>query len=345
MPGSAPVDLEATRPMKAARIHRYGGPEVLVVEDVPVPEPAPGEVLVAVHASSVNPVDTKIRRGYQRAVVRRRLPTVLGMDLSGVVEAVGPGVEGFAPGDEVFASPNHRGDGTYAEYARVKVAELAPKPANLTHEEAASLPLVALTAWQCLDGRAQPGDRVLIQAGSGGVGTAAIQLAKHLGATVTTTCSGRNADLVRELGADSVVDYTQERFWEVLEPQDLALDALGGAERRRLRQVLRRGGRLVSVNSDLPALARRVGPYLGVVAAALKLAAAILWSRLSRNVRLTPVVRSPDGQALAHLARLTESGALRPIIDRVYPLEEIAEAHRYSESGRARGKIVIRIRE
>jgi len=334
------------RSVRAARIHRYGPPEELVVEEAPRPSPGPGEVLVAVVATAVNPIDWKLRKGVQAAIVRRRMPTILGMDVSGIVEEAGPGVTTFSIGDAVFASPDHRREGTYAEYVCVPVAQLAHKPASITHAEAASLPLVGLTAWDCLVRAAdvKAGDAVLIHAGSGGVGTFAIQLAKHFGATVSTTCSARNADLVRSLGADRVVDYATERFEVVLPPQDVVLEAMGGDVLARSLRMLGRGARLASINSGMGPRVKRLGPVLGTLATVAATAWMILYQRIVRGVRASMVVRKPDGEALSSIAELVDAGAIRPLIDRVVPLEEIVDAHRYSETGRARGKIVIRVR-
>jgi len=332
--------------VRAARIHRYGTADELIVEDAPRPSPGRGELLIAVVASSVNPIDWKMREGIQAAIAPRSMPTILGLDVSGLVEEVGQGVVGFDVGDAVFSSPDHRREGTYAEYVVVPAAQVAPKPASLTHAEAASLPLVGLTAWDCLVRAAdlKAGERVLIQAGSGGVGTFAIQLAKHLGAEVATTCSGRNAELVTSLGADRVVDYTQERFDEVLPPQDVVLEAMGGEILARSLAVVRRGGRLSFINSGLGPRVERWGSVVGTLVTVVAAASMMLFQRLVRGVKASMVVRRADGAALAEIASLVDAGAIRPTIDREYPLAEIAEAHRYGETGRARGKIVIRVR-
>lgn len=331
--------------MRAVIIEEYGGPEVLRLAERPEPSVRPRDVLIAVRATALNPVDYKIRSGGQRAVVRKRLPAVLGMDVAGVVVATGSAVTRFAIGDEVFASPTHRRDGTYAELVAVDEREVARRPQGISWEEAAGIPLAGLTAWGCLvaPGRDLAGARVLVQAGSGGVGTLAIQIAKHLGATVATTCSARNVELVRSLGADEVVDYTTERFWERLPPQDLCIDALGGSERERLLQVTRRGGRVASINSDLAHAAKRHGPYLGLAVSLLTLLSFALRAFVKRGVRTSMVVRRSDGEALAQIAALIEAGAVRPVVDRVFDLDELEAAHRYLESGRARGKVVIRV--
>ena len=329
--------------MRAVRIHEYGGPEVLRLEAVQAPEVRPHDVLVRVHATSVNPVDWKIRKGVQRGAVRLRLPWILGMDVSGVVEAVGDKVSSFAVGDEVWSSPTHRRPGTYAEQVAIDASEVAHKPASLSHQEAASLPLVGLTAWDCLVRAAnvQPGQKVFIQAGAGGVGTVAIQLAKKLGAEVATTCSARNLDFVRELGADIAIDYNETRFEDVLKDQDVVLESLGGEMYQRALKVVRRGGHLTSINSGLPAATERYGPNLGVLAVGLRLLADKAGSRLRRGVKTHIVVRKPIGANLAALGTMVEEGAIRPVIAQVFDLEQIADAHRASESGRTRGKNVV----
>ncbi len=240
--------------MNAIVFHRYGEPDVLEHTQVPTPAAGPGDVLVRVHAAAVNPVDCKIRHGAQRLIVRPSLPATPGMDLSGTVVAVGEGVTKFSLGDEVFASPTHKRMGAYAEVSRVSEVELALKPTSLDHEQAASLPLVALTAWDALvrRGKLQPGERVLIQAGAGGVGTIAIQLAKHLGATVLATCSDKNADFVRSLGADEVIDYRKQDYTDVARGADMIVDALGPADIVKAVGTVRRGGRVIALTIGLP---------------------------------------------------------------------------------------------
>jgi len=332
--------------MRAARIHRYGDASELVVEEAPPPACGPDDVRVAVHATSVNPVDAKIRKGGQRAVIRPRFPATLGMDLSGVVTEVGARVSGVTVGDEVFASPSHRRMGCYAEEVVVRADEVAPKPRRLSHEEAASLPLVGLTAWDVLVSslRVAPGQRLLITAGSGGVGTIAIQLAKHLGADeVLATCSAGNAALVRSLGADVAIDYRAQRFEEVARGVDAVLEAVGGDDIERALATVRRGGRVAIITAGLPDFTARLGPALGLVRMALRLVSLRTRAALAgRSLRL--VTRTPSGANLRKLGELVDAGAIRPVIDRVFPLDEIAEAHRYLETGRARGKVVIAVR-
>jgi NADPH:quinone reductase-like Zn-dependent oxidoreductase len=327
--------------VQAVQIHAYGGPEVLSLDEVPRPAPGPNDLLVRVHATAVNPVDWKLRSGLH--VVRYRLPWILGLDASGVVEAVGSGVTRFAVGDEVWSSPVHNRPGTYADYLCINERQVALKPANLSHPEAASLPLVGLTAYQCLVdmGRLGPGQQVLIHAGAGGVGSFAIQLAKHLGARVITTCSSRNAKLVRDLGADQVIDYQKERFDEVVQDVDLVLDSLGEAAFAANLRVLRRGGRLANITLDVGRHVARYGRPLSFISLVAPLTKLHLWPLVNKGVRARHVVKRCNGEQLGRITALCERGIIKPIIDRVLPLEAIQEAHRYSETRRARGKIVL----
>lgn len=330
--------------MKAAVIHGYGGPDVFRIEEVPEPVCGPSDVLIRVKAAAVNPVDTKLRRGFMRGVVRYRMPWILGLDVSGVVEAVGERVTRFSPGDEVYASPTHRRPGCYAELTAIEEKAVARKPKNVSHEEAAGIPMAALTAWASLvDPGLQAGQRVLVQAGAGGVGSISIQLAKHLGAHVAATCSTRNIALVESLGADEVIDYTTTRYEEVLTDYDGVVDALGGEERRRAIGILRRGGFVASLNSGMPEASKRFGPLLGPVAVVLDNASLTIGAYLTKRVRIVHVLRKCDGATLEKITTLVEEGVLKPIMDRVLPLEQLAEAHAYSETGRATGKIVIAV--
>lgn len=323
--------------MKAARIHAYGGPEEFRVEEAPRPIPGPHDVLIEVRAAAVNPVDCKMRSGYMRAFLRYSLPLIMGLDLSGVVVEVGAKCSRLKVGDEVYASPGPKQIGTYAEFAVVNEEHVGLKPSNLTHLEAAGIPLAGLTAWDCLQGL-KAGQRVLILAGSGGVGTLAIQLAKERGAEVITTCSARNSELVRGLGADQVIDYTQQDFGEVVSELDMVLDAIG--DWGPCRRAIRRGGSLRTICSGLPEAARRWGPYLGPLVVGANLLSFKLGS-LPTGVKIGNVLRRPSAESLAELTKRIEAGSLRPVMDQVFPLEEIVAAHERSESGRARGKIVI----
>ncbi len=331
--------------MKALRIHRYGGPEVLQLEDVPTPTCGPNDVRVAVHASSVNPVDFKIREGQQRAVVWISRPFTPGMDVSGVVLEAGSKVTRFRVGDEVFSTPSHLRQGTFAEEVVIRADEVAHKPKNLSHEEAGSMPLVLMTAWYCLvkSAKLQPGQSVLVQAGSGGVGSMAIQLARALGASqVWATCSTRNVELVRELGA-TPIDYTKDDFREVARGCDVVLDSLGGDALWKAVQTVRRGGHVACITPSFPQLVKKFGPYLALPAFGLWASWATVLPLISRFVSVRFVTRFAYGEVLQSLVPLIEAGKVKPVIDRVFPLEEAADAYRHLETGRARGKVVLRV--
>ena len=310
--------------MKAIRIHNYGGPEVLKYEDAPRPEPGEGEVLIRVHAASVNPIDWKVREGHTKDFWPHEFPLILGWDLSGVVEELGRGVSRFKIGDEVYSVPDPTRNGAYADYIVVRESELALKPNSLHHIRAAAVPLAALTAWQSLFDTAQlqPGQRVLIHAGSGGVGHFAVQLAKWKGAYVFATASTKNQDLLRELGVDEPIDYTQQRFEDIARKIDIVLDPIGGDTQERSWQVLKKGGILLSL----------VEPPSADKAKALGIQAAFVASH-------------PNGAELAKIAELIDSGDLKPIVNRILPLSEARRAHELSQTGHTHGKIVLRVKE
>lgn len=331
--------------MRAAQLTAYGPPEVLEVREVERPEVRSRDVLIEVHAAGVNPIDWKIRRGYQRAVIPYKLPHTLGMDASGVVAAVGDAVTRFSVGDEVYTSPTHRRPGTYAEMVAVDERAVARKPKGLTHEQAAGIPLAGLTAYKALIevAKIEPGQRVFVQAGAGGVGTLAIQLAKWKGCEVATTCSERNRELVRELGADHIIDYKREAYDDVLSGYHAVLDSLGAEHKQRYRKVLVKGGIIASIVNDVPQLVEKHGPFLGIGCTAVGMVKNKLGTRMA-GFRYAQVLRAPDGTALGHLTEAIEEGAVHPVVDRTFDLDDIAEAHRYSETARARGKIIISIR-
>ena len=331
--------------MRAMTLRGYGPPDVLHEEELPKPTPGPRDLLVRVRAASVNPVDCKIRSGGQRNIIHYTFPWVLGLDVSGVVEAVGAGVTNFRAGDEVWSSPTHRRFGTYAEYVCIDEREASIKPKNLSHEEAASIPLVGLTAYQCIveKGRLAKGQTVLVHAGSGGVGAFAIQLSKHIGATVVTTCSAKNEAFVRELGADRVVDYTNEDFGDVLSEVDLVLDSVGERAYEGNLRVTKRGGRISNITIDVPAHVERYGAFWSLFTLAGRMVYMHVHPWLKKRIELRHVVKRCDGAQLAEIAKLVDAGAIRPAIDRVLPLGDAAEAHRLSETNRARGKIVLRV--
>lgn len=306
--------------MKAIRFHDYGGPDVLQYEDLPVPTPQDDEVLVHVRAVGVNPVDWKLRSGVARKHVQLPLPVSPGGDISGVIAAVGRGVSGLAPGDEVYAMIGLTG--AYAQYVCTKAAMVAPKPQRISHLEAASVPLAALTAWQGLfeHGQLAAGQAVLIHAAAGGVGSFAVQLAHERGARVTGTASSRNAAYLRELGATSSIDYTKEAFEAKLRDLDLVLDLLGAEYANRSLVTLKKGGALVQVTPGTPDTAEK--------AAAL-------------GVRAVPMRVRPDGTQLREIAGLVDAGKLRTTVAEVFKLEDAGRAQEASQTGHVRGKIVL----
>lgn len=306
--------------MKAVRIHQYGGREVLSIDDIPVSDIAPDEVLVRVVAASINPVDWKVREGYLAQMIPHALPLTLGWDVSGIVEAVGAGVTQWQPGDAVFSRPDLARNGTYAEYVAIRAHECARKPRTISHVEAASLPLAGITAWEAMMDTAQvrAGQRVLVQAGSGGVGSLAIQLVKAAGATVIATASGRNRALVESLGVDQFVDYTKEKVPEAVAPVDAVFDTIGGEVQEAAWSVLKPGGIQVSI----------ISPPSEEKARALGLRAGFVFI-------------GPNAPVLERLAAMVDGGKLRPIVGAEFALEDIAAAHALSESGRAVGKIVL----
>ncbi|KGF73928.1 NADPH:quinone reductase [Neosynechococcus sphagnicola sy1] len=309
--------------MKAVRIHTYGGSEVLSYEDAPRPEIADDDVLIQVYAAAVNPVDWKIREGYLQGFLHHQLPLILGWDVSGVVEAVGAKVTTFNPGDHVYSRPNIERDGTYAEYVAVKASEVAFKPTSIDHVHAAAVPLAAITAWHALFETAQltAGQRVLIHAAAGGVGTYAVQLARWKGAEVIGTGSARNRDFLMQLGATEVVDYQTTAFETVVDPVDVVFDTMGGEVQARSWQVVKPGGMLVSV----------VTPPPEETAAA-------------HNCRSAFVFIQPRGDWLTAIAQLIDAGQVTPIVEVVLPLSQVAEAHHLSQNGHTRGKIVLQVK-
>jgi NADPH:quinone reductase-like Zn-dependent oxidoreductase len=330
--------------VRAALIDRYGGE--LHLAEIDRPKPGPRDLLVAVHAASLNPVDYKIRDGKIKPLIKFRFPLVLGNDLSGVVAEVGAEVTRFKPGDAVWARLDKHRIGALADYALVSEGATAPKPARIDHVQAASLPLVGLTAWQALVELAHlgAGQRALIHAGSGGVGTAAIQLARHLGATVVTTCGAKNAELCRKLGADLVIDYRAQRFEEHAGECDVVLDTQGGETLERSFQVVKRGGVVITVGG-LPdgKFARSWGMNPLLVLAIGFLSRKVTRLARLRGARFEFLFLRADGAQLAELGALVESGAIQPIVERTFTLAGAKEALAYLERGRVVGKVVVKV--
>jgi len=309
--------------MKAVRFHTYGAPGVLVYEDVPKPEPAAGEVLVKVYATSVNPIDWKIRAGHLRGFRDYPLPFILGWDVSGVIESAGPGVTAWKPGDEVYGRPDMGRNGAYAEYIAVKEGEIAHKPRTLDHVHSAAIPLAGLTAWQALFDTAglTAGQKVLIHAAAGGVGHLAIQFAKNKDLYVAGTASGRNQEYLKRLGCDLPIDYETTRFEDVVHDFDAVIESMGGDVRTRSWKVLKKGGILVALIGPPPSEDD---------AKAHGVRAAIIWGQAKP-------------EQLWEIKRLVDSGKVRPEIAAVFPLRDAAKAHQMSATEHVRGKIVLQV--
>jgi NADPH:quinone reductase-like Zn-dependent oxidoreductase len=333
--------------MKAFILDRYGSANRVRVGDVPDPELREDDVLVQVHAAGVNLLDSKIRDGEFKLILPYRLPLILGHDVAGVVLRVGSRVRRFKPGDEVYARPADGRVGAFAEFIAINEEDVALKPNALTMEEAASIPLVGLTAWQTLIERAnlKKGQRVLIHAGSGGVGTLAIQLAKHVGATVATTTSTGNVDLVRSLGADIVIDYKKEDFAHVLRDYDVVLNSLDKVTLEKSLRVLKPGGQLISISGPPDAaFARSIGASWVLRAIMRVLSYRIRAKARRRQVRYSFLFMRANGDQLTEIASLIDHGIIRPVVDRVFPFASTKEAMAYVESGRAKGKVVVSLR-
>ncbi|GAA5156420.1 NADP-dependent oxidoreductase [Nocardioides marinquilinus] len=328
--------------MKAFVVRRYG-PDGLGPAELPDPRPGRHDVLVDVRAASINPLDRLVRDGEFKQLLPYRRPFVLGHDLAGVVTEVGADVRGFAVGDEVWSRPRDLRIGAFAEAVAVDADDVALKPASLSFAEAAAVPLVALAAWQALVevARVRPGQKVLVHAGAGGLGSTVIQVAHHLGAHVATTARAGDADRLRALGADEVVDYTTTDVADVLSSYDVVVDSLGTASLRASMAVLAQGGLVLSVvGPPDPAFATQLGrPLLKPVMALLS--RSVRREARRRGVRYAFFFMRADGDRLAALARLYDDGTLRPVLDRTFPFEETLEAMAYVEGGRAKGKIVI----
>ncbi|WP_381795999.1 NADP-dependent oxidoreductase [Streptomyces niveus] len=331
--------------MKTYLIEKYGDQSAVRAAEMPDPQVGADDVLVRIHAASVNPLDLKLRDGAFKTILPYRLPLILGNDFAGEVVQAGPAVTRFTVGDEVYARPDKDRIGTFAELIAVHQDDVALKPAGLTMEEAASLPLVALASWQALVDRAQvrPGQKVLIHAGAGGFGTIAVQLAKELGAYVATTASTAKVDLVKGLGADVVVDYTKQAFETVLDGYDVVLDTLGGETLTKSLQVLKPGGKVIGIAGPPDAaFARELGAnvFLQLAMSALSFRTRLRAKR--RHVTYSFLFMKANGDQLRDLTMLVDAGKIRPVVDRVFPFDQTREAMEYVEKGRAKaGKVVV----
>jgi NADPH:quinone reductase-like Zn-dependent oxidoreductase len=332
--------------MKAYFIDRYGKQNGRM-GDVPEPLPGAHDVLIEVHAASVNVLDSKIRSGEFKLILPYSFPLVLGNDCAGVVIEVGAAVKGFKPGDEVYARVPEQRIGTFAERIAVEQNAVALKPANLSMEQAAGIPLVALTAWQALVdiARLQKGQKVLIHAGSGGVGTIAIQLAKHLGAVVATTTSTANVEWVKALGADVVIDYKQQHFEQELRDYDVVLNSLGTDVLENSLKVLRPGGQLISISGPPTAeFAKAQGLAWPLRQVMRLLSLSIRRKARKQDVRYSFLFMRANGAQLQEITTLIEAGEISPVLDRTFAFESTGEALNYVEQGRAKGKVIVRIK-
>ncbi|MGW5981379.1 NADP-dependent oxidoreductase [Bacillus mycoides] len=332
--------------MRAMVIDKYGKVPIRMTE-MPTPEINEYEVLAEIHAASINPIDFKIRDGKVKLLLKYKMPLILGNDFSGVIVKVGTKVTQFKVGDEIYARPRKDKIGTFAEYIAIHEDDIALKPKNLTFEEAASIPLVGLTSYQALHDimQLQKGQKILIHAGSGGVGTFAIQLAKIMGATVATTASEAGENLVKSLGADEIINYKKEKFEDILKNYDAVFDTLGGTTLEKSFDIIKSEGNIVSV-SGMPNA--RFGKEFGsgffktlLFSLASKKLTAL---EKKHNAQYSFLFMKPSGDQLRIIAKYIESGQIKPIIDRIFPFEDTQKAMEYSESGRAKGKIIVKIK-
>lgn len=306
--------------MKAIKIYEFGGPDVLRYEDIPKPQPGPGEILIRIIAAGVNPIDWKIRSGYIRELP---LPTIMGLDVAGIVEAVGQGETSFQPRDEIFAKVSI-GQGGYAEYTVTSSTQAAQKPRSIGFVESAAIPTAGLAAWQSLFDIAglESGQSVLIHGAAGGVGTFAVQFARWKGAHVIGTASSKNAEFLESIGSDEVIDYRNQRFEEIVNNLDVVLDTIGGDTFERSWKVLKPGGFLVSTVASIPeGMPQKYG------------------------VRAKTLMVQADGRELAQIAAIIDEQKIKPIVTTVLPLADAKKAHEMSESRHTRGKIVLRVAE
>ena len=330
--------------MQSFIVDRYQKSGELRLGEMPEPEMGATDILVRIEAAGLNPLDAKVWHGDFKLILPYRPPFILGHELAGTVVRVGSKVRGFKLGDEVYARPRDGRIGTFAKMIAVDEGDAAMKPSSLSMEEAASIPLVGLTSWQVLVERAniQPGQKVLIHAGSGGVGTFAIQLAKHLGATVATTTSAGNVALVRSLGADVIIDYKKEDFEKVLSGYDLTLSGLDGKTLEKSLNVLKPGGKLISLSGPPdPKFAKYQGLGWPLRQVMRFLSRDIRSKARARDISYSFLFMRASGDQLRQITSLIEAGVIRPVVDRVFPFDATNEAMAYVEAGRAKGKVVI----
>ncbi|WP_316840141.1 NADP-dependent oxidoreductase [Pedobacter gandavensis] len=333
--------------MKAFAIKKYDKKGVLELIDVPAPIVKEDEVLVEIRASGLNVLDAKIKSGEFKMILPYKMPLILGHDVAGVITKVGTQVTRFKVGDEIYARVADFHIGTFAEYIAINEKDIALKPKNITMEEAASIPLVALTAWQALVEKAnlKKGQKVFIQAGSGGVGTIAIQLAKHLGATVATTASEKSFAMLKELGADVLIDYKKEDFENVLKDYDLVLNSQDTKTLEKSLRILRRGGKVISISGPpTPAFAEAIGASWVVKTVLSLISFGIRKKAKKLGADYSFLFMRADGKQLSEITSLIETGVISPVLDKVFPFEQTNDALAYVESGRTKGKVVVKVK-
>lgn len=332
--------------MKAFTITKYSKSNKMTLVELPIPVIKDNEVLIEIYAAGVNQLDSKIMTGEFKLILPYKLPLILGHDLAGVVTKIGSSVTRFKVGDEVFSRPADFHIGSFAQFIAINENDVAMKPKNISFEEAASLPLVALTVWQAFVEKAklEKGQKVFIQAGSGGVGTIAIQLAKHLGATVATTTSVNNSELVRSLGAGVVIDYKTQDFEKILKDYDLVLNSQDEKTLEKSLRILKKGGKVISISGPPDvAFAKEIRlPWL------IKAVIFLMSRKIGKlagqvGVDYSFLFMQANGKQLSEISRLTETGIIRPVVDKVFPFEQIDEAMSYVQTGRARGKVVVKV--
>lgn len=333
--------------MKAYAIAKYSKTEGLQLIEIPVPEVKENDVLIEVHASGLNLLDSKIKTGEFKLLLPYKLPLVLGHDVAGVVTKVGAKVKKFKVGDEVFSRPSDFRIGTFAEFIAIDEKDVAHKPKNLSMEEAASIPLVALTVWQALveNANLKKGQKVFIQAGSGGVGTIAIQLAKYLGATVATTASEQSFDLLKNLGADVLIDYKKQDFENVLKDYDVVLNSQDKKTLEKSLRITKSNGKVISISGPpTPEFAKAAkAPWFIKVIISL-LSSGIRKMAKKLGVGYSFLFMRAEGSQLQQISGLIESGTIKPVLDKVFPFEQLNEALAYIESGRSKGKVVVKMK-
>ncbi len=333
--------------MKAYTISRYSKEDKLQLTDVPRPVAKENEVLIEVHSASINQLDLKLKSGEFKMLLPYKFPLILGHDVAGVVVGVGAKVSRFKVGDEVFARPADFRIGTFAEFIAVSENDVAPKPKNISMEQAASIPLVSLTVWQAFVEKAKlkKGQKVFIQAGSGGVGTIAIQLAKHLGATVATTTSAANFELVKSLGADVVINYKTQDFVTILKDYDLVLNSQDEKTLEKSLRILKPGGKVISISGppDVP-FAKEIGLSWLMRTVISFLSRKVRKQAKQLNVDYSFLFMQANGKQLSEIGKLIETDVIRPVVDKVLPFEQMNEAMSYVSSGRAKGKVIVKVK-